>query len=144
MEAELQQYLNLGHLRPSTSSWTSPGLVIRKADGWILYGIDYGRLNAVTVKACYPISLIDGILDVLGIAKLHSTWISRPDTGMSRWLLIKTAFTCKCGLYEWLVIPYGLFNAVPVFQRLMDNDDLPTHLIRLKQVLEGSVELASN
>ncbi|OWY92842.1 Retrovirus-related Pol Polyprotein from transposon 412 [Phytophthora megakarya] len=119
--------------------------MIRKPDGGIRFCIDYRRLNAVTVKDCYPMPLIDDILDVLGNAKMFSTMDE------------KTAFTCKYGQYEWLVMPFGLCNAVPAFERLMENvlvdlkwrtclvylddcvvfsHDFPTHLIRLKQVLE--------
>ncbi|KAE8895703.1 hypothetical protein PF005_g2733 [Phytophthora fragariae] len=63
----------LGHIRPSTSPWASPVLMIRKPDGGIRFCIDYRRLNAVTIKDCYPMPLIDDILDVLGKAKLFST-----------------------------------------------------------------------
>ncbi|OWZ21655.1 hypothetical protein PHMEG_0003765 [Phytophthora megakarya] len=73
MESELQQYLSLGYGRPSTSPWASPVLMIRKPDGDIRFCIDYRRLNAVTVKDCYPMPLTDDILDVLGNAKLFST-----------------------------------------------------------------------
>ncbi|OWZ01065.1 hypothetical protein PHMEG_00027622 [Phytophthora megakarya] len=54
MEAELQHYLNLGHIRASISPWASPVLMIRKSDGGIRLCIDYTRLNEVTVKDCYP------------------------------------------------------------------------------------------
>ncbi|KAE9092323.1 hypothetical protein PF010_g17851 [Phytophthora fragariae] len=104
--------------------------------------------------------LIDDILDMLGKAKLFSTM----DIASGYWnvpmaadSIEKTAFTCKNGLFEWLVMPFGLCNAVPAFERLMENvlvdlkwrtclvylddcvvfsEDFPTHLIRLKQVLE--------
>ncbi|KAE8876517.1 hypothetical protein PF010_g15789 [Phytophthora fragariae] len=160
MEAEIQQYLKLGHIRPSTSPWASLVLMIRKPDGGIRFCIDYRRLNAVTIKDCYPMPLIDDILDVLGKAKLFSTM----DIASGYWnvpmaadSVEKTAFTCKYGLCEWLVMPFGLCNAVPAFERLMENvlidlewrtclvylddcvvfsDDFPTHLVRLKQVLE--------
>ncbi|OWZ06653.1 hypothetical protein PHMEG_00021062, partial [Phytophthora megakarya] len=124
MEAELQQYLDLGHIRPSTSPWASPVLMIRKPDGGIRFCIDYRRLNAVAVKDCYPMPLIDDILDVLGNAKLFSTmdiasgyW----NVPMEKDSIEKTAFMCKYGLYEWLVMPFGLCNAVPAFERLMEN-----------------------
>ncbi|OWY91949.1 hypothetical protein PHMEG_00039236, partial [Phytophthora megakarya] len=81
-------------------------------------------LNAVTIKDCYPMPLIDDILDVLGNAKLFSTM----DIASGYWNVPmaedsegKTAFTCKYGLFEWLVMPFGLCNAVPAFERLMEN-----------------------
>ncbi|KAE8883743.1 hypothetical protein PF007_g22418 [Phytophthora fragariae] len=160
MEAEIDQYLELGLVRPSTSPWASPVLMIRKPDGGIRFCIDYRRLNAVTIKDRYPMPLIDDILDVLRGAKLYSTI----DIASGYWnvpmdpdSVEKTAFTCKYGLFEWLVMPFGLCNAVPAFERLMENvlvdlkwrtclvylddgvvfsSDFPTHLVRLRQVLE--------
>eukprot|EP00644_Phytophthora_capsici_P019150 jgi/Phyca11/133060/e_gw1.310.9.1 len=73
MEGEVQQYLDLGLIQPSSSPWASPVLMIRKPDGVFRFCIDYRRLNAVTVKDCYPMPLVDDILDVLGNAKLFST-----------------------------------------------------------------------
>ncbi|KAE9306958.1 hypothetical protein PF008_g21347 [Phytophthora fragariae] len=133
--------------------------MIRKPDGEIRLCIDYRRLNAVTVKDCYPMPLIDDIIDVLGDARLFSTM----DIASGYWNVpmhennvAKTAFTCKYGLYEWLVMPFGLCNAVPAFERLMEtvlvdlkwrvclvylddcvifSKDFPSHLIRVRQVL---------
>ncbi|KAG3068028.1 hypothetical protein PI124_g19541 [Phytophthora idaei] len=160
MESEIQEYLDLGLIRPSTSPWASPVLMIRKPDGGIWFCIDYRKLNAVTVKDSYPMPLVDDILDVLGNAKLFSTM----DIASGYWnvpmdpdSVEKTYFTSKFGLYERLVIPFGLCNAVPAFERLMENvlvdlkwrtclvylddcvvfsDDFPTNLIRVQQVLE--------
>ncbi|KAE8960690.1 hypothetical protein PR001_g30303 [Phytophthora rubi] len=118
MEAEVQQYLELNLIRLSTSPWASPVLMIRKPDGGIRFCIDYRRLNAVTIKDCYPMPLIDDILDVLAGAKLFSTM----DIASGYWnvpmaadSVEKTAFTCKYGLFEWLVMPFGLF---PTFLRI--------------------------
>ncbi|KAH9078114.1 hypothetical protein Ae201684P_019215 [Aphanomyces euteiches] len=159
MEAEINQYQDLGLIRPSKSPWASPVLMIRKPDGSIRFCIDYRRLNKVTVKDSYPMPRIDDLLDVLGRAKLFSTmdiasgyW----NVPMAKESIEKTAFTCKYGLYEWLVMPFGLCNAVPCFERLMEqilmdykwrtclvylddcivfSEDFGTHLVRLRQVL---------
>ncbi|OWY99807.1 hypothetical protein PHMEG_00029131 [Phytophthora megakarya] len=160
MEAEIQQYLDKGFVRPSLSPWASPVLMIRKPDGGIRSCVVYRRLNTVIIKDCYPMPLIDDILNVLGNDILFSTM----DVASGYWnvpmaadSVEKTAFTCKYGLYEWLVMPFGLCNAVPAFERLMENvlidqkwrtclvflddcvvfsEDFPTHLVRLRQVLE--------
>ncbi|KAE9192765.1 hypothetical protein PF005_g18335 [Phytophthora fragariae] len=72
-EAEIQQYMELGFVRESNSPWASPVLMIRKPDGGIRFCIDYRKLNAVTVKDCYPMPLIDDIIDVLSGSKMFST-----------------------------------------------------------------------
>ncbi|KAH9107637.1 hypothetical protein AeMF1_017071 [Aphanomyces euteiches] len=59
MEADINQYQDLGLIRPSKSPWASP--------------VHYRRLNKVTVKDSYPMPRIDDLLDVLGRAKLFST-----------------------------------------------------------------------
>ncbi|KAH9090745.1 hypothetical protein Ae201684P_006151 [Aphanomyces euteiches] len=98
--------------------------MIRKPDGSIRFCIDYRRLNEVTIKDSYPLPRIDDLLDVLGKAKYFSTM----DVASGYWnvrmeedSIPKTAFTCKFGLYEWLVMPFGLCNAVPQFERLMEH-----------------------
>ncbi|KAE8892752.1 hypothetical protein PF005_g6975 [Phytophthora fragariae] len=103
MVSEIQQYQELNLIRPSSSPWVSPVLMIRKPDGGIRFCIDYQRLKAVTIKDCYPIPLIGDILDVLGKAKLFSTM----DIASGYWnvpmvadSIEKTAFTCKYGLFE--------------------------------------------
>ncbi|ETN00296.1 hypothetical protein PPTG_24275 [Phytophthora nicotianae INRA-310] len=135
MESEIQEYLDLGLIRPSTSPWASPVLMIRKPEGGIRFCIDYRKLNAVTVKDSYPMPLIDDILDVLGNAKLFSTM----DIASGYWnvpmdpdIVEKTAFTSMFGLYEWLVMPFDLFY---LDDCVAFSDDFPTHLVRVRQVL---------
>ncbi|POM74055.1 Retrovirus-related Pol Polyprotein [Phytophthora palmivora] len=77
------------------------------------------------------------ILDVLGNAKLFSTmdiasgyW----NVPMAKGSVEKTAFTCKYGLFEWLVMPFDLCNAVPAFERLMENV-----LVDLKWLVEPPI-----
>ncbi|KAH9102372.1 hypothetical protein AeMF1_021032, partial [Aphanomyces euteiches] len=160
MEAEIQQYLDLGLIRPSTSPWASPVLMIRKPDGSIRTGIPC-RASTIcsTIKDRYPMPRVDDLLDVLGKSKYFSTM----DVASGYWnvrmeekSIEKTAFICKFGLYEWLVMPFGLCNAVPQSERLMEDvlrdqlwksclvylddvivfsQDFATHISRLREVL---------
>ncbi|KAE9344851.1 hypothetical protein PR003_g8242 [Phytophthora rubi] len=113
MEAEIQQYLELEFVRESNSPWANPVLIVRKPDSGIRFCIDYRKLNTVTVKDCYPMPLMDDILDVLSGPKLFSTM----DIASGYWnvplhedIIAKTAFTCKYDLYEWLVMPFGFVS----------------------------------
>ncbi len=81
--------------------------------------VDYCGLNAITKCNCYPLPLINELLDavqgcsVFTKLNLKSTfnllWVATGD----EW---KTAFHTNEGLFEYLVMPFGLTNAPTAFQ----------------------------
>jgi len=60
-------------LRPSTSEWASPVVVVPKKDGSPRFCVDYHCLNAVTKKDSYPIFRMEDCVDSLGDAHSFST-----------------------------------------------------------------------
>ena len=61
----LNNMLDAGIVRPSTSPWSSPPVLVRKQDGTLRYACDYRLLNSVTVGNSYPIPAISDCLDYL-------------------------------------------------------------------------------
>jgi len=72
-EKILQQQLEAGVIRESTSPWSSPLVYVKKRDGSTRPCVDYRRLNEVTCKDAYPLPRIDECLDSLANSKLFST-----------------------------------------------------------------------
>lgn len=108
-----------GLIRPSKSPCGAPILFARKKDGSLRLCVDYRKLNDLTIKNVYPLPLIDEMLDRLGSAKFFTLldlkdayWLVRIREG-DEW---KTAFRTCYGLFEYLIMPFGLSNAPSNFQ----------------------------
>jgi hypothetical protein len=110
-------------IRPSTSPFASPILLVAKKEGQMRFCVDYRELNSVTIKDRYPIPNIQLIIYSLHGARYFSTL----DLLSGYWQIereekhkYKTAFICEYGLYEFNCMPFGLCNAPGTFQREMN------------------------
>ena len=69
----LQDMLKKGVIKPSTSPWASPIVLVRKKDGSTRFCVDYRKVNHVTRKDAYPLPRVDDILDTLAGSQYFST-----------------------------------------------------------------------
>ena len=68
-QEQLKEMLDEGVVRPSSSPWSSPVVMVKKKDGTLRFCIDFWRLNDVTVKDAHPLPRIDNTLEALKGAK---------------------------------------------------------------------------
>ncbi|KAL5516223.1 hypothetical protein EMCRGX_G001504 [Ephydatia muelleri] len=123
MNEEVRKMLSRGVIRPSSSPWSSPVVMVRKKNGSWRFCIDYRKLNAVTHQDAYPLPRIDATLESLAGSTLFTTL----DLASGYWQVEieeddkeKTAFSTEKGHFEFNVMPFGLTNAPATFQRLME------------------------
>jgi hypothetical protein len=128
LKKELQELLDKGFIRPSTSPWGCPALFIKKKDESLRLCIDYRPLNAVTIKNKYPLPRIDVLFDQLVRAKVFSKIDLRSSYHQIKIRasdIPKTAFSTRYGLYEYLLMSFGLTNAPAYFMYLMNSVFMP-------------------
>ena len=123
-----------GSIRRSSSPYSSPIVVVTKKDGRPRMCVDFRKLNQQTVIDSYPLPNVGELLERSGGSSYYSSLdlisgyyqvpIAEKDVH-------KTAFVTERGLFEWLVMPFGLVNAPATFQRLMDviTSSLPPELV---------------
>src|SRR6266508_4264785 len=124
MKVQLQELLDKGFIRPSSSSWGCPAMFVDKKDQTKRLVVDYRPLNEVTVKNKYPLPDINILFDQLAGAKIFSKIDLRSRYHQIRVReedIPKTAFSTRYGLYEFLVMSFGLTNAPAFFMYLMNS-----------------------
>ena len=122
LRVQLQELLDKGFIRPSTSSWGTPVLFAKKKDKTLRLCIDYRKLNRVTIKNRYPLSRIDDLFDQLRGARVYSKIVLRTGYHQLRVRetnIPKTTFRTRYRHFELSVMPFGLMNAPAAFIDLM-------------------------
>jgi hypothetical protein len=128
LKKQLQELLDKGFIHPSTSPWGCPALFVKKKDESLRLCVDYRPLNAVTIKNKYPLPRIDVLFDQLVGAKVFSKIDLRlgyHQINIKANDIPKTAFSTRYGLYEYLVMYFGLTNAPSYFMYLMNSVFMP-------------------
>jgi hypothetical protein len=124
LKKQIDELLEKGYIRPSTSPWAAPVLFVEKKDGTKRMCINYRSLNEVTIKNKYPLPWIEDLFDQLRGASVFSKIDLRSGYHQLRIQpsdIPKTAFITKYGLYEFMVMSFGLKNVPAYFMYLMNS-----------------------
>jgi hypothetical protein len=119
----LDEHLKKGYIRRSKSPYASPFFFIGKKDAKKRPVQDYRELNKVTIPNTYPLPLIATLIDQL----VKKRWFTKFDIRWGynnvrikdgdQW---KAAFKTNRGLFEPMVMYFGLTNSPATFQTMMD------------------------
>ncbi|WVZ80719.1 hypothetical protein U9M48_028176 [Paspalum notatum var. saurae] len=112
VKKQIDELLEKGIIRKSTSPWASPVLLAEKKDGTLRMCVDYRGLNAVTVKNKYPLPRIEDLLISSKVPVFSPKLI---------YDIPKTAFINRYGLYEYTVMSFGLTNGPTFFMYMMNS-----------------------
>lgn len=129
IDQEAQNLLRQQYIEPSTSPWCSPVVLVRKPDGSNRFCVDYRKLNDITTKDSFPLPRLDDILDQLSgsyfFTKLDfkNGYFQVPLAPRDR---PKTAFSTRDNHYQFTVLPQGIKNGPPTFQRIVNQVLGPT------------------
>nr|VWO96109.1 Uncharacterized protein [Ganoderma boninense] len=124
LDAFLEENLRTGRIRTSKSPWGAPFFFVKKKDGKLRPVQDYRKLNALMKKNKYPLPLMSELLDRLKGAKYFTKLDIRwgyNNIRMAEGDEEKAAFLTNRGLYEPLVMFFGLSNSPSTFQMMMND-----------------------
>ncbi|XP_078515987.1 uncharacterized protein LOC144781172 [Lissotriton helveticus] len=135
IKRETEKMLEMGIIEPSVSDWNSPIVLVPKPDGSVRFCIDFREVNKISTFDTYPLPRVDEMVERIGKAR----YISTLDLCKGYWQIPlreedrkKTAFSTPEGLYQFLVLPFGLHGAPATFQRAMN------HILRPHTLYAGA------
>jgi hypothetical protein len=127
LKIQLQGLLDKGYIHPSVSPWGCSALLVEK-DKELRLCVDSRPLNAVTIKNKYPLPCIDILFDQLAGAQVFSKIDLRSGYHQIKIRaedIPNTTFTIRYGIFEYLVMSFGLMNAPAHFMYLMNSIFMP-------------------
>ena len=161
IEKQIKEMLDANIIRESKSPYASPVVMVVKANGQMRFCVDYRGINAVTIRDSYPIPRIQELMTAFNGSQLFSTL----DMASGYWQIEmaeedieKTSFITHCGLFDFLVCPFGLCSLPETYQRMIDkmiaglkwkicvaylddiivySQDFASHINNLKQVFKA-------
>ena len=117
LSKEIKDMLENDIIEPSYSPWSSPCILVPKADGTWRFVTDYRKVNELTI------SRIDDCIDQIG----QSKYVTKLDCMRGYWQIELTdrakeisAFATPDGVFSYKVTPFGMKNSGSTFQRLMN------------------------
>lgn len=119
----LKELLDAEIIKPSSSPYASPIVLVRKKSGQLRLCIDYRSVNARTIRDSYTVPKIEDLIKTLAGAQhfsqmdLSKAYYQVPLTDRAKKI---SAFTTPLGLYEFERLSFGMVNAPSTFQRLME------------------------
>ena len=122
LRVQLQELIDKGFMKPSTSPWGAPVLFAKKKGKTLRLCIDYRQLNRVMIQDWYLLPRIDDLFDQLRGARVYFKIDLR--TGYHQLRvgdtdIPKAAFRMGYGHLEFTVMPFGETNALAAFMYLM-------------------------
>jgi hypothetical protein len=119
VKQDIDRLLEAGFIVPvEEASWLSPIVIVPKKNGKLRICVDFRKLNAATKKDPYPLPFTDEVLDaVIGYAlyTFLDGFCGYNQLSVAEQDRYKTTFVTEWGAFVWLVMPFGLKNALATY-----------------------------